>query len=189
MSRAYRIQVADSLTKVVKADDHVSSQLEVLGILPKEQMADLLGIELKERGFEVEGTTAKRTQDGVDISVDLATGEVVVQSEGCREVEVSSERQGTTYDDYGPGKKALKKSLEEELQKDLEEKVDQKREKLQSEITDQLEGQLHDIRKELESAVNRATAEALKQKAASMGQIKEIAEDDEGGSLTIVVEV
>ena len=37
--------------------------------------------------------------------------------------------------------------------------------------------------------MNRVTAEALKIKAAPMGQIKEITEDEEAGSLTIVVEV
>jgi hypothetical protein len=37
--------------------------------------------------------------------------------------------------------------------------------------------------------VNRVTAEALKRKAASLGQIKEMTEDPQAGSLTIVVEV
>ena len=51
------------------------------------------------------------------------------------------------------------------------------------------EAQLGDIRAELDRAVNRATAEALKQKAAQIGQIKQITDDEEAGSLTIVVEV
>ena len=38
-------------------------------------------------------------------------------------------------------------------------------------------------------AVNRITAEALKKKAASLGQIKEMTEDPQSGSLTITVEV
>ena len=167
----------------------MSSQLELLGILPPEQMADLLGLQLEERGFERDGSKAQRVQDGVEVEVDLESGEILVRSEGCREVEVEGERTGSAYDDYGPNQSKVKKQLEQELKKDLEEEVDQKRQKLQSEVTDQLEGQLRDIRKELEQAVNRATAEALKQKAASMGQIKDIAEDEDGGSLTIVVEV
>ena len=43
--------------------------------------------------------------------------------------------------------------------------------------------------KQLDQATNRATAKALKQKAAQIGQIKELTEDPESGSLTIVVEV
>ena len=50
-------------------------------------------------------------------------------------------------------------------------------------------GQIRPLRAELDKAVNRATAEALKQKAAKIGQIKEMTEDPESGSLTIVVEV
>ena len=56
-------------------------------------------------------------------------------------------------------------------------------------MTDRLEAQLGDIRKELHQAVNRVTAEALKQKAAQLGQIKEVTEDPQSGSLTIKVEV
>ncbi len=56
-------------------------------------------------------------------------------------------------------------------------------------MTDRLEGRLADLKTELDQAVNRVTAEALKRKAASMGRIKEIADDPESGSLTIVVEV
>ena len=50
-------------------------------------------------------------------------------------------------------------------------------------------GEVHRLQKELDQAVNRVTAEALKRKAAQMGQIKEMTEDPQAGSLTIVVEV
>ncbi len=56
-------------------------------------------------------------------------------------------------------------------------------------MTDKLEARLGDVRKEMDEVVNRVTAEALKRKAASMGQIKEMTEDPQAGSLTIVVEV
>lgn len=189
MSRAYRIQVKESVTDVVRAEDEVSSRLELLGILPPEQMADLLGLELEERGYQRDGSSAKKTQDGVEIDVDLTTGEVKVRAEGSREVSVDAERMGSYFDDFGPGKKETKEQLEGQLQKDLAEAVDQKQRKLQSEITDRLEGQLRDVKQELDQSVNRATAEALKQKAAKLGQIKEITEDQEAGSLTIRVEV
>ena len=45
------------------------------------------------------------------------------------------------------------------------------------------------MRKELNEAVNAVTREALKRKAAQLGQIKEMTEDPEAGSLTIKVEV
>ena len=43
MSRSYRIKVRESLSKTLKASDHVGTRLELLGLLPPEEMADLLG--------------------------------------------------------------------------------------------------------------------------------------------------
>ena len=56
-------------------------------------------------------------------------------------------------------------------------------------MSSELEAALGDISAELDQVVNRVTAEALKQKAGQLGQIKEITEDAENGSLTIKVEV
>ena len=58
-----------------------------------------------------------------------------------------------------------------------------------AQVTDRLERKLGDVREELDQVVNRVTATALKHKAAQLGQIKEITEDAQSGSLTIVVEV
>jgi len=44
--------------------------------------------------------------------------------------------------------------------------------KLQSEATKKLEGHLADLQKELNQAINRVTAEALKRKAAQLGAIR-----------------
>ena len=52
MSRAYRIRVSETVRRVLRATDHVSTQLELLEILPREQMADLLADELERHGFQ-----------------------------------------------------------------------------------------------------------------------------------------
>ncbi|HZT79328.1 MAG TPA: hypothetical protein VFA26_03850 [Gemmataceae bacterium] len=189
MSRAYRIRVRESLSKVVKAHDRISTQLEVLEILPREQMAELLGRELEQRGYERKDGTATRKVNGVTVSIELETGTVTVQVEASQEVAIEGQKEGRAYDDMGPHAKQVERGLREELKKDLEKQADQRRERLQSEVTDRLEGQLADLRQELSQAVNRATAEALKQKARQMGRIKEMTEDERTGSLTIVVEV
>jgi len=43
---------------------------------------------------------------------------------------------------------------------------------MQTKVTDRLEAQLGGLREELDQVVNRVTAEALKRKAAQLGQIK-----------------
>jgi len=189
MSRSFRISVKESINKVLRAEDRVCTDLEILEVLPPEQMAGLLSDELVKRGFHKEGNLLVRRDQGVTITVDPAKGTVTVTAEASESVTLEGEKEGRAFDDVGPRAKSVREDLKKQLQKDLEKKAGDKEANLQNKVTDQLEGILGDLRQELDQAVNRVTAEALKRKAASMGQIKEMTEDPQTGSLTIVVEV
>jgi hypothetical protein len=189
MSRSYRIRVRQTLRRVIRASDHVSSQLELLEILPPEQMAELLAKELTGRGFKQQGAAVVRNAKGVTITVQLDTGEVTVAAQSQQQVELSSEKDGRVYDEQSAGAAQLRQQLREQLQAALEKDAEHQQSELQKQVTDKLEGALADVRKELDQAVNRATAAALKLKASQMGQIKSLSEDPASGSLTIVVEV
>jgi hypothetical protein len=189
MSRAYRIRVRESLTRVIRAHDQVNTQLGLLEVLPREQLAEMLGHELEARGFQRQDRTAVRSAKGVTVEVDLDTGAVRVRAEAAREVTLDGEKEGRAFEDMGPHAAKVAKDLRAQLRKDLEKQADERGGKLQTEVTDRLEGELADLRAELNQAVNRVTAEALKRKAAQMGRIKEISEDPQAGSLTIVLEV
>jgi hypothetical protein len=189
MSRAYRIRVREGLSRVLRASDHVSTQLEILGILPPEEMAGLLREELAQRGYRDEGGRLVRERDGVSVTVDPTTGEVTVAAAADHEVTVEGERQGYAFDEEGHHAEQARRDLTRELRKELAAQADQKEAELQGQLTARLEGQLGDLRSELNQAVNRVTATALKRKAAQMGQIKEVTEDPQTGSMTIVLEV
>jgi hypothetical protein len=189
MSRAYRIKVRESLDRTLRAEDSVSTHLEILEVLPPEQMAGLLATELEAGGYQRQGNVLVRQQDGVVITVDPASGEVIVHARSCRDARVEAEREDRAFDDAGPSGKAVREELRRQLQSDLEKEARDRQAAMQSDVTDRLEGQLIDLSRELDGAANRATAEALKIKAAQLGQIKEITEDKEAGSLTIVLEV
>lgn len=189
MSRSYRISVSESVRRVVCADDYVSSQLEMLDILPADQMADLLAEELVKAGFCRDGDTVVRIDGDTEVSVDLKSGTVTVRRQSSTEAEASGTLAGRSYDQNGKNAKKVRSSLTEKLKEELETNVANQQNELQKKVTNQLEAELADLRQELDQAANRATAEALKQKAAQIGQIKEVTEDPESGSLTIVVEV
>jgi hypothetical protein len=189
MSRAYRIKVRESLDRTIRAQDTVSTRLEILQLLPVEQMAGLLAVELEKAGYERKGDALKREKDGVVISVNPSTGDVTVRAKSCEEVSLEAERDGRAYDEEGPSGKGVREELRRQVQSVLEKEANKKQAALQSEVTDRLESQLIDLSRELDGVVNRATAEALKIKAAQLGQIKEMSEDKETGSLTIVLEV
>lgn len=189
MSRAYRVTVRESLKRDLSASDEVCSNLEILEILPPEQMAELLRGELKGRGFQNDGEKLVRSGKGVTVTVDPKTGEVSVKAETSDSVDLKAERDDWGYDDAGPGEIAIRQRASELLKQDLEKRAGQQQARLQTEATEKLEGHLDDVRRELGKAVNRVTAEALKRKAQSLGQIKEMTDDPESGSLTIKVEV
>jgi hypothetical protein len=190
MSRAYRITVKEAINRELKGSDEICTKLEVLEILPPEQMAELLKEELKQRGFEErEDGTLVRNDGGVTITVEPCTGEVSVKSEASEKVTLEAKRDVTGYDDVGPGEKNIRDRAREQLRQDLEKKADKETERLQTQATQELERRLEELQPELGKVVNKVTREALKQKAGQMGTIKEIAEDADTGNMTIKVEV
>lgn len=189
MSRAYRIRVQETLRRVLRAHDGVSTQLEILEILPPEQMAQLLADELERRGYQRQGDKLQRALDGATVTVDPRTGTVSVHADACAEVELEGEKEGRIYNEPGAEQDKLKKDLHQALRDDLGKQADRQEAQLQGQLSDRLEAQLGDLRRELDQVVNRVTAEALKRKAAQLGQIKEMTEDPQSGSLTIVLEV
>ena len=130
-----------------------------------------------------------REQDGVIVEVDHHNGIVTVRTEAKKEVDLKGEAEGRGWDDVGESQKATQKRLREQLRDDLNKEADSHEEELQKALTDKLERELEDIRAELAGAVNEVTKESLKRKASRMGQIKEVTEDADTGSMTIVLEV
>jgi hypothetical protein len=190
MSRAYRIRVRESLKKVLRASDHVRTELELLEILPPEQMGQLLTEELERRGFHKQGKKLTRHDEGVVIEIEPETGTVTVKAEAEERVDLEGSREVIADAEQGRSlAQQTRKAAQQEVRKDLEKKASDQEAQLQQKITERLAGRLQDLRQELDQAVNRVTAEALKRKAAQIGQIKEMTEDPQSGSLTIVVEV
>jgi hypothetical protein len=174
---------------VLHAEDHVSTDLEILEVLPCEQMAELLAEELARRGFQRQGDTMVRHQEDITVEVDIHSGTVTVRTEASEKATIEVQREGRAYDDAGQHTKKVREELREAAKEDIEKKAGEKTQELQTKVTDRLENELGGLRHELDQVVNRVTAEALKRKAAQLGQIKEMTEDPEAGSLTIVVEV
>ncbi len=189
MSRAYRITVKESDTRNLKAGDEICTQLEVLEILPPEDMAGLLKDELKNRGFEEQEDGTMLRKDGdITVKVDPCSGEVTVKAETEETVNQEVKREASGYNDVGPNEKSLREKVKEQLKTDLDKKFDQEQSRLQGKATEALEKHLQDLQPEISEVVNKVTRDALKQKAQQMGTVKEISET-EGGELTIKVEV
>jgi FtsH ternary system-associated peptide len=189
MSRAYRIRVTDSTHRVLRAGDCVSTQLEILEVLPSAHMSELLALELQGRGYQRKGTILVRHLDGVTVTIDIATSTVTVAAEESQHVHLTSEREEDAEEDAVAEGRQTRENLRRLVQSDLDKKAAAGEAAMQTEVTDRLEAKLCDLRQELDQVSNRVTAAALKIKAAQLGRIKEITEDAQTGSLTIVLEV
>src|SRR4051812_42135162 len=108
MSRSYRVAVKESVSKVVCAEDRVSTQLEIIEVLPCDQMAALLEEELKQHGFEEKDGKMVRHQKGVTVTIEAATGTVTVSAEAAEHTSAEAEKEGRAYDDVGPGAQAVR---------------------------------------------------------------------------------
>ena len=188
MSRSYRVSVKESVNQIIKCEDEVSTHLDIMEILPPEDMGALLEKELEKKGFEKNGDVMSKTEDGITVTINPVCGEVVVTTESSQRIREDQTVDGSAYDDMGPSSKKVEDQLRQQAKQELEKKVKSKTDKLQGEVTEKLETHLNDIKEDLDQVVNKVTADALKIKAKSMGQIKELTEDDKG-NMTIVVEV
>jgi hypothetical protein len=189
MSRAYRIRVREQLKRILHAGDRVSTRLELLEILAPDEMTSLLAEELERRGFKRQEKALTRRQGEVTVTIEPESATVTVQAEISEQVKLRGEKVGQGYEDIGPSTRQAKAALREQLRSELEHEAKQRSAELATRVANQLEGQLIDLRGELDQIVNRVTAEALKRKAGRLGRIKEMTEDQETGSLTIVLEV
>ena len=189
MSRAYRIFVRDTLRAVIRAEDRIETRLEILPILPVERMARLLAKQLEQQGYNCDEAPdqAVFTDGDLRVTVCLGSGEVRIELDSAEGVELTAEHERRVED--GGQREQAEQQLQEEVRERLQGEADARQRELQANVSSRLEAALGDVLADLDRGVNRATAEALKEKAAQLGQIKEVVEGEDDGSLTIVLEV
>jgi hypothetical protein len=182
-SRPWKVTAQAPIKKVVLAEDHVQTRVDVPPILPPEETAEILAGELKSRHFKDSGgDSLVRERGGVRVQVQPRTGEVTISVEASEEVELPP-------DNPSPCTCRMREVLREGLSQSQKNSLGKAQDKLQQAVTSRLEGSLARLGCELESIAQRVTVEAVKRKAAQLGQVKTMTEDRKTGSLTIVLEV
>ncbi|MCB9674010.1 MAG: hypothetical protein H6737_02780 [Alphaproteobacteria bacterium] len=180
--------MSESLRRHIDVDDGIETHLELLDILPPEQMQELVSDQLAGLGYtsEDDKTWTKKLDNGIEITVDLEDGSVHIGLSAEEDLSIELKRTTTTAEET---RQTTENRLRQQTRADLEREADAATEALRVEVTRRLEESLETIRKELDGAVNRATGEALKIKAGQLGEVQEISEDPETGAVTIRVKV
>ena len=179
MSRVYRIRLKESIVRTVHVEDGVKAALELLPVLERPRMAELLAAELVARGFRREGDLAVRAEpDGIEIVVDVRDATLTARARHEATVAKEIERTASVVEERREDGEA---KLRQQVERELAEHVDEQRRRLGAEVTARLERRLVDLKQELDQVVNRVTVRALEQRASELGQIEEIVADEHGG--------
>jgi hypothetical protein len=186
MSRAIQIRVSESVVRTVHVEDGVQSPIEILPILAPDRMGELLAKELEDLGFIRDGDKATRNDpDGVVVEVDLKTATVTARIGKSTKLEETIDRRANVAIERQSVSEA---ALRDDVIRELDERLATRTETLRKEVTAKLEKKLGDLRKELDGAVGRATVAALTERAAQLGNVQSIVED-EAGNVTIKVKL
>lgn len=203
MSYGYRITVTRTVSETVKGKDRSTNRVQLTEILPPERMKEMLGRALEKKGFkkQADGTWI-RTSSGVTETFNPETMEVTAQAEAKGDIkkQKSVQAAGDARDlrDAGHQRAHVEAEVGARLEKEIavsEAERKAKQSELEAEARKQLEETEAKRGKDLHEATLDVYAEALKEKARTLGEVKEMHEskrsDGAGGQdyeLTIKVE-
>ncbi len=171
MSRAYRVRWSHASTTIT-ADDRCRLELDLLGILPQGEMIDLLRGVLQERGWRPGDGGALETREG-EVTVQLvADGSGIELSHGA-----SHTASARATNDAAAREQSIRRAEES-------------RETLETRIHRELVAAEPAVRATLHQALQEVYVRALKEKAASLGQIEGMVENQlPDGEVEIVIKV
>ncbi|HHO51747.1 MAG TPA: hypothetical protein ENK18_12945 [Deltaproteobacteria bacterium] len=186
MSRAYEIRVKRSLVHHRRVEDGIEARLELLPIAAPERTSDLLAAELAERGWEIVDGVARRSVDGVVVEVDTTTGTVALRAEEQIDESYEVERTRRVYEERAD---QTRNQLADAADAELAARAAEREQEAQDDLAIRLEGVLTGMKAELDEVSNGVNRSALRERAAQMGEIIDVAEDPESGEMTIRVKV
>ena len=185
MSFPYRVTVTRTVQESVSEKDQSKNKVDLTPILESGRMRDLLVEALERRGFvKQEDGTLVRTKDGVKETFDPKTMEVTATSEVSGDIkkEKTVEARGDSW--RREEAERSRQHVEAEVGKRLERELavtDAERQEKQRELAAEAAKRLQESEKRRMQDLNEATldvyAEALKEKARTLGEVKEVHEN------------
>ncbi len=192
MSQMYRVRLASSVRHTVQAGDSVAYPLKLTGILPEEELLDLLRQALLRRGFAAgeenpqlltgQGSAGERIV--VDLDAMTVTASLDEEAEIATEVEVV-------------GVAGTKGQAAEQARSDLEEhrrqaanRLEREGRLVQKDLTRRLADSDEERQRQLHEVLQEVYAEALKRKAGELGDVMEVREGTSpDGQYELVIKV
>lgn len=185
MSYPYRVVVTRSVNESVAGKDSSHNSISLTPILGDGRMKDLLCDALEKKGFQKQANgTFTRTKDGVNEVFDPKTMTITATAETTGEIKKEKTVEAHGDANNRTSVERARAHAEAEVGAQLEKNLkitDAERQKKQEELTAAARKALDDSEKARVQDLNEATlevyAEALKEKARTMGEVKEIREN------------
>jgi hypothetical protein len=192
----YRVKVAGGvLCETVCVEKEWRSKVRVLPILEKTEVGKLLADELLASGWSQAGDVCRKKTDNWDAEFDSLTldlnmkfreAQQVTVERGETEVSVDSDWAGSTKEEH---QRAGEKVLQGILKSDISQAKAKVAKEFEQKLQDSKDDYFAQVGQEIKEGLNKAHAKALKKKAASLGEIQQIEEDEKSGELTIRVRI
>lgn len=198
MSSPYRIKLKESVTETVRDSDKTTQKINLENIVSEDDMRSLLKENLKKEGFkETSGNKlVKKRETGEVQTVDLANLEVTTELEVHKQVKVEREVtvKGRDADRMSRTEKRdfdkkAKSDLLGKLEKEAKTEARKQQAALAKLIADTLAKSEEERRTELNRAVKETYKDAIKKKAASMGNVTSIEERGGGEDYEMVIRI
>lgn len=171
MSRAYRVQWVKA-SRRVSADDAVKMDVDLLDVLPADEMRAMLRDALTEDGWQ------KRKDGSLTLSLDGV--QVTLSSDGqTLEITHAEEKQVTAT-----------ATSEKDAARQLDSIAERAEQQLSEEAAKQLAKVEPKVRERFGKSLQRAYVEALKKKAQTLGDVESVRETrNEDGEMELVIKV
>lgn len=199
MSHPYRISVSHSTTDTVCGEDYTQSKIDLTPILPEDQMKDLLEKVLEEKGWtreKDENVWSKKGEEGerMEINVDELVFTTYIEVEGTisKEKTVSATGDSWNSKDLDADRKRLEERVKQNLAKELE-ITDAERDKKKEELADKASQTLREGEEDRNRILNEILvdtyADALQEKAKTMGEVTEISESKNENEYELIIKI
>jgi hypothetical protein len=161
-----------NVSRTVTASDSLKIQLSILNILPEPEMAAILCEELEADGWKKnKDGTVKQSVGGIDAELSADGKEVKLTSSTATSVTARSSSQTAADAELAQSATRAEESLKEQAMMRLTRAEP-------------------DVRAKLSEAIQRVYIKALKQKAASMGQVESVLENrNQEGEYEVTIKV
>lgn len=191
----YYAEIKESVTATHKADDRIEHRIELTPVLDEASMRELLKRALEAAGFEEatgveeeQGQMTATGEDGERIAVDLDAMTITTTLERERHSETVVVGRGHA-ESQGEATLDAKQHLAHELER-AEQRIGGQARRLQKEVTLTLEAGEARRGREMNEVLQEVYAEALKRKAAELGDVMEIHEGKtQDGQYELVIKV